>query len=392
MQIKINKLPKSEIEIEGEIEADVFETYFNKALKKIGENLKIDGFRKGKVPENVLLSKIPEAQILGEMAEMALGKHYPKILEENKIDAISRPKISITKLARKNPLGFKIKTAIMPEMELPDYKKIAQKTLSEVTDKDKNTEVTEKEVEDTIMDIRKSRAPKKHIKEEAEKHIHKEGEKHDHKHKNEETKINETESPGKKALTSEGVGVPTSDDNQNVGKLPEFNDDFVKTLGPFKDIKDFKEKLKENIKLEKKNQVKEKTRLKIIEKIIDDSKIEIPEILIEVELDKILYKMQSDITQMGLKFEDYLKHLNKKVEDLRKEFRTDAEKKAKFSLVLDKISKDEKITADPEQVSKEVNAILEHYKDAAPERAKMHAENVLTNEKVFQFLETQNKK
>jgi len=99
--------------------------------------------------------------------------------------------------------------------------------------------------------------------------------------------------------------------------------------------------------------------------------------------------MESDITQMGLKFEDYLKHLSKTVPDLRKEFRNDAEKKAKLALVLNKIAEDEKIVADPEQVANEVAMILEHYKDADPERAKMHAENVLTNEKVFQFLETQ---
>jgi trigger factor len=353
MKITVNKLPKSEVEIEGELEADLFEKYFDKALKRLGEHLEIDGFRKGKVPENVLLSKIPEAQILGEMAEMALSEHYPKILEENKIDAISRPEISITKLARKNPLGFKIKTATMPEMKLPDYKKIAQKVLSEIKEEEKNTDVTEKELEDTIMDIRKSRAPKVQMS--------------DIKHP-----MSDIKNP------------PMPD-----VELPEFNDDFVQALGPFKDIPDFKEKLKENIKLEKENQAKEKTRLKIVEKIIDDSKVEMPEILIEVELDKILYRMESDITQMGLKFEDYLKHLNKTVEDLRKEFRTDAEKKAKLALVLNKIATDEKIITDPEQVVNEVAKILEHYKDADPERAKMHAENVLTNEAVFQFLEEQ---
>ncbi len=390
MQIKINKLPKSEVEIEGELEADAFEKYFNKALKKIGENLKIDGFRKGKVPENVLLSKIPETQILGEMAEMALSEYYPKILKDEKIDAISHPEISITKLARKNPLGFKIKTAIMPEMELPDYKQIAKKIISETTEEEKNTEVTEKEIEDTILDIRKSHAPKKNIKDEAKEQLDKKNEKQQHKTKSSKAGSPEpTETPEKKVPTSKGVEIPTSDDNQNVGELPEFNDDFVKTLGPFKDVKDFKEKLKENIKLEKGNQIKEKTRLKIFEKIIDDFKVEMPNILIEVELDKILYRMKSDITQMGLKFEDYLKQLDKTVEDLRKEFKIDAEKKAKLGLILNKIAEIEKITADKEQVDNEVAMILEHYKDADPLRAKIHAENVLTNEKVFQFLENQ---
>ena len=279
-------------------------------------------------------------------------------MRDEKIDAISRPEISITKLARKNPLGFKIKTATMPEMALPDYKKIAKKIISEIKEEGKNTGVTEKELEDTIMDIRKSRAPKIHMEEEA-KHVHKDlsaqagGEEHKHE-----------EAP-----------------------LPEFNDEFVQALGPFKDIADFKDKLKQNIKLEKENQAKEKIRLKIVEKIIDDLKIEMPEILTEVELDKILYRMESDITQMGLKFEDYLKHLNKTIPDLRKEFRVDAEKKAKLGLILNKIAADEKIVADPEQVANEVAKILEHYKDADSERAKLHAENVLTNEKVFQFLE-----
>ena len=357
MKISVKKLPKSELEIEGELESEIFESYFKKALKKIGETLKLDGFRKGKIPESVLLSKVPEIRILEKMAELALGEHYPKIIESEKIDAINRPEISITKLARQNPLGFKIKTAVLPEIKLPDYKDIAKKIISKITDIEKNITVSDEDLENTIMDIRKSRAPKKHMKE---------------------------------APTPEGVGVPTSDESQSVGKeFPEFNDAFVKTLGPFKDIADFKIKLRENIKLEKENQQKEKTRLKIIEKIIDDSQMDLPEILVEVELDKILYKMESDIAQIGLKFEDYLKHLNKTVVDLRKEFRNDAEKKAKLGLILNEIARVEKIVADEEQVAKEVAAILEHYKDADPERARMHAENVLTNEKIFQFLESQ---
>lgn len=343
MRVKVIKLPKSEVEIEGEIAADVFESYFSKALKKISQNVKLDGFRAGKVPENVLISKVGEMPILEEMAKLALSEHYPKILEEEKIDAISQPQISITKLARNNPLGFKIKTAIVPEIKLPDYKQIAKNITSE---KREEISVSDEDVESTIMDIRKSRAPKKHVA---------------------------------------NPKLETSD----VSGLPKFNDEFVQALGPFKDVADFKTKLKENIKLEKENREKEKIRLKIIEQIIEESVLEVPEILIEVELNKILYKMESDITQMGLKLEDYLKHLNKTRDDLRKEFRKDAEKKAKLVLILNEIAKAETIVADEEQVAKEVAAILEHYKDADPERARMHAENVLTNEKIFQFLENQ---
>ena len=358
-------MPKSEIEIEGELDAETFENYFKQALKKIGETVKLDGFRSGKIPESVLLSNVPEIKILEEMAQMALNDYYPKILsgeiENEKIDAISQPQISITKLARKNPLGFKIKTAVLPEIKLPDYKDIAKKIISKITDADlpaqtgKNIIVTDEELENTIMDIRKSRAPKVHIKDATPPETS--------PLKGEEGKIAEQE-------------------------LPTFDDEFVKALGPFTDVADFKIKLKENIKLEKENQQKEKTRLKIVEKIIEGTEVDLPEILVEIELNKILSRMESDITQMGLKFEDYLKHLSKTVEDLRKEFRNDGEKKAKLALILNEIAKVEKIIADEEQVAKEVAHILELYKDADPERARMHAENVLTNEKIFVFLES----
>jgi FKBP-type peptidyl-prolyl cis-trans isomerase (trigger factor) len=250
----------------------------------------------------------------------------------------------------------------MPEVKLPLYKELAKKILSQITDKEKDTTVSDEDVENTILDIRKSRAPKTHMAE-AEPHVHIEGEEHDHEeHKNEEIKIED---------------------------LPVFDDEFVQALGPFENVEDFKEKLKINIKLEKENQAKEKARLKIIEKIIDESEIDMPSVLVEIEIDKILFRMESDITQMGLKFEDYLKHLNKTVEDIRGEFRKDGEKKAKLGLVLNEISKLEKIVPDEEQVSKEVEHILEHYKDADRERATLHAQNVLTNEKVFEFLEKQ---
>jgi trigger factor len=353
MKINIKKLPKSEVEIDGELDANLFESYYARALKKIGENVEIDGFRKGKVPEDTLAKKIPEITILEEMAQLALNEHYPKILEEEKIDAISRPEISITKLARNNPLGFKIRTATLPAIKLPDYKKLAKKIITDIPEKEKDTEVTAEDMENTILDIRKSRAPKINMADVPE--VAKEGV---------ESKIPEPE-------------------------LPEFNDEFVKALGPFENVEDFKSKLKENIKIEKVNNLKEKTRVKIMEKIIDESELEVPDILTEMEVDKILYKMESDITQMGLKFEDYLQHLKKTREELRSEFRKDGEKKAKLSLILNEIAKVEKVVASPEAVAKEVAHILEHYKEADPERAQMHAENVLTNEMIFNLLENQ---
>ena len=299
------------------------------------------------------------------MAGIALNEHYPNILIEEKIDAIGHPEITIKKLARNNPLEFKITTVVIPEVKLPDFKKIAEKINKE--DKEEIT-VTDEEVDNTILDIRKSRSPKKHI---TEPHEHKEGEEHEHAE------------PKEPARNAEDITSAGGED------LVPFDDEFVKALGPFENVEDFKVKLRENIKLEKENMAREKNRLKIIEGVIEKSEIDVPDMLVDAELGKILYRMESDISQMGLKFEDYLKHIKKSVDDLKKDFRPDALKRSKLSLVLNEIAKIEKLEPSKENVEREVAHLIEHYKDADPERARMHAENVLTNEKVFQFLENQ---
>ena len=118
--IKIAKLPDSEVEVNGEIAAEKLATFRKAALEYLGQHVTIDGFRKGKVPEKMLVGKVGEMTILEEMAELAISKLYPDLLVELKIDAICRPEIALTKIAVGSYLSFKIKTAVMPEVVLPD--------------------------------------------------------------------------------------------------------------------------------------------------------------------------------------------------------------------------------------------------------------------------------
>ncbi len=247
--VEIKRLEKSEVEINGEISAEVFASFWAKAVVNLGNSVKIDGFRSGHIPEDILIKNVGEGAVLDTAAEMALQKHYPKLIMENKIDAIGRPTITITKIAKGNPLGFKIVTAVIPEVTLPDYKAISKKIFEEASSKE--IVVTDKEVDDLIDDIRRRRA---HIK---KKHIHSEDE--------------------AKELDSE---------------LPSFDDEFVKTLGEFADVADFKEKMKKNLKLEKETSAKEATRYKTIEAINDKSEMELPEVLVEQELRKGISQMK----------------------------------------------------------------------------------------------------
>ncbi len=345
--IHIKELENSEIEITGSVESQDLEKYRAKALQHINEHVSIDGFRKGNVPEKVLVSKVGEMPILEEMAELALASVYPHLIMEHKLEVIGRPSITITKLATGIPLEFKITTAILPKFDLPDYKKIAA---DEMKKKNDPITVEDKEIEQVITQARRSRVDHSS---------------HDHS--------------GDEKAHEEAIEKA----------LPEFNDEFVKSLGDFKDVEDFKTKVKEGLTQEKEHKMKEKKRAMIAEKIISETKATLPKILIDSELNKLEAQFKDDISRMGVKVEDYLSHIKKTMEELRADWTKDAEKKAKFQLILNKIAITEKIQPEKEEVEKEIKHILAHYKDADPENARIYVESLLTNEKIFQLFETQ---
>ncbi len=336
--VEINNLNTSEVEIKSSISVEELNRYKEGALKKLGEEISIDGFRKGHIPENILKEKLGEIAILNQMAEMALADIYPLIVIENKIDVIGHPQVTITKLAPDNPVEFTVKSAVFPQFELPDYKKISKKINSE---KQEAVEITDEEVEAAIKQIQKMNQSPEAAKEESKE------------------------------------------------SNAELTDEFVKKLGDFKDITDFKNKLKENIKLEKTNKAEEAKKVKIMDAILNETKLELPEIIIKDETERLLSQTKADITRMGLQFDKYLEHLKKTEEDLKKELQPDAEKRAKIQFILDKIVKTEKIEADKEEVKKNVEEILKKHKEAKEENVRPYIEMVLSNQAVFKLLREQ---
>lgn len=332
-------LPDSELEIEAEISYEALTEHRKTVLKKISAEISVPGFRVGRVPENIVVQKVGDLHILEEAAYTAIEEALPLILAEKKLSIVGEPVVSITKLAADNPLGFKITFALLPEVALPDYKKIAS---AENAKKPAELVVSEKEVGDFIENFRKSYA--------------------------------------REAAPAAGAASRT---------LPEITDDFVKKLGHFKDVADFRLKIKENLALEKERKQREKNRLVISEKILEKTKTAVPKVLVESELRKMSARLRDDVSRMGMKLEDYLKNIKKTEEDLKKDWRPDALKHTKLQLVLNTIAEKEKIEPLKEAVEHEVKHLLERHKEADPERARAYVANILANEKVFEFLEEQ---
>jgi len=141
MKTTVKKLSNSQIELKISIPAEEFKTFIEKAILNLGKDLEIKGFRKGKTPKEIVEKEIGQEKILKTAAEEAIQENYSKAISENKIETLTQPEIEILKLAKGNPFEFKAKTWLIPEVKLPDYKKIVSQI------EKREIKVTEEEIE-----------------------------------------------------------------------------------------------------------------------------------------------------------------------------------------------------------------------------------------------------
>lgn len=336
MSLSIKELSSSRVEVSGELSAVDFDAYIKKVTTEFVVNTELQGFRKGKAPEKMVAEHIGEGRLLQTAAEKALKELWLSVLQDNHIEAIGPAEFHLLKLARGNNLVWKATITVLPKFELMDYQDIAKKINSK---KDQALlEITDKEVNDTLEYIRNARTP--------------------------------------------GGETP-----------PPLDDAYAKSVGNFSSLEALKDNIRDGIRLEKEEKAKEAHRLKIVDEIANTTTIDVPTLMIDAEREKMIQELRASIADMGLKWDDYLSHLKKTEEDLKKEWGDDAKRRVRTGLVLREIAKKENIHPSDEEVQREVERILRPYHDEERKtidltRLKDYAYGVVRNEKVFKLLET----
>ena len=433
MEVSIQKLPKSKIELKIELSAEEFSSFFEKAILNLGKDLEADGFRKGKAPKEIIKEKIGDFKILETAADLAINESYLKAIGqlEEKVEVIFQPKIEILKLAIGNPFIFKAVIEVLPEINLPDYnaeggisgeagyKKIA----SEI--KKKEVFVGEKEIEEAMDWLRKSRAKltlkgaaaeigdfveiefqspqieggqgrkdgfilgQGHFIPGFEKNLEKmiEGEE-------KEFSLKFPENHLQKELAGKEIKFKVKMNSVQNVELPEITDDWVKSLGNFENLTALKTNIAESIKKEKEIEEILRVRQEILGKIAENSKFEVPESLIDLEKNRILNNLKNKVSEtFKIPFEEYLNKIKKTEKDLKESFTEEAQKTIKNHLVLDEIAKKEKIEVSQEETDNEANNILknlpmEKTKELDPEKLKLYIKDEIKKEKTLKFLES----
>jgi trigger factor len=421
MQIK--KLPKSQIELQIVISADEFEKYVELASQELSKEIKIDGFRPGKAPREIVEKKIGAEKVLAHGAEKAVKKSYVDTLIEHKIEAIGEPKITITKIAPGNNLEYKAVVSIMPEMKLGDYKKEAKSVK-----RAKDEIVSEEQVEKEIEILRKSRAKLVTVLREARSGDRVEI---DFRVLVDGKEIPQGSSKNHPLVIGESYFIPGFEENligmkekeekefelnfpkdyhqpELSGKpaqfkvkinliqerqLPEINDEFAKNISHFKSLSELKKSLREGIAMEQKKRNEDKWRIEVMEKIIESSEVAAPDLLVENELDKMMSEFEQNISSMGMTLDSYLENIKKSRDEIRKGWVKSAVTRVKSALALKIIAETENIEVPTSEVEAEMNKTMAYLKSISDAESKIDLEglytytkSVLANEKVFKLL------
>lgn len=420
MKYTIQKLPKSQIEILFEIPAEELEKFKKEAILELGRELKVEGFRPGHIPEEIIEQKIGKMAILEESAEHAIRENYQRAVSESNIIPISQPQVEILKLAPQNQFEFKTIVFVLPEVNLPDYKKIVAGA------KRKEVSVEAKEVEESLVWLQKSRAKfslknapsqKGDFVEIEYSSPELEGGKtykdafilgdarflpgfeenleglKDGQEK--EFSVKFPENYSSKDLAAKEVVFKVRVKSVQKAEIPDLGDEFAKSLGNFENLDSLKKNIKDGIKLEKDREERARMRAEMLDKISEQAVCEIPDILIESEKNRMLEELKDRILQsFQMPFGEYLAKIKKTEKELLETFSEPAKKRTKNSLVLKEIGKRENIEVSQAEIAEEVDKFLKRYPDIKtaekefdPQRLEEYTKEVIANEKIFKLLE-----
>jgi len=427
MKTELKKLPKSQIELLITIPAAKWNYYHKHAVECMANHVKIPGFRPGKADAKTIEKNLGLAAIMEEIAEHAVNETYHDALKEHNLVSVGQPKVEIVKLAPENEIIYKAVLSIIPPIALSeDYKKklAAEGIKLEVP------KVEEKELKESIDYLLNSRAKTVTVERAAQKGDRVEI---DFESRLDKVKIEKGESRHHPLVIGRSNFLPEFENNiigmkageekefsvifpkdyyqkQLAGKnisfkvkmnlaqeviTPKFNDEFAKSLGHFKEVKELEKNISEGIRLEKIKAEKEKFRTKIVEFLIKNyGAKELPDILVDSELERMLAEFKHNIEENGMKFEEYLGQLNKTEIALRESWRQTAEGRMNNYFITREIVKQENLKVSEEEITEQSNKILTNYKNIKeakkqidPERLKNNIYDILIAEKVLVFLE-----
>ena len=389
MEAKMEKIDVNVVKFEVKVEAAKFSEALTKAYKKNVKKFNVPGFRKGKVPMNVVKQYYGLGVLLEDAVNFAIEESYSEVLKENNIIPVDYPKVDVVQVEEGKDFIYTAEVTVYPEVELGEYKGLSVEK--------KTYEVTEEEVSKKLKEMQEKNA-RVETKEEGtvengniavidfkgfvDGEAFQGGEGHDYSLEigsktfidnfeeqlvgakvNDTVEVNVTfpENYGKEELNGKPAKFEVTIKEIKVKELPELDDEFAKDVSEFDTLKELKESIKEKLEKENEQKAKYETEEAAIKAVCDNTEIDIPSGMIETEIDHMEKDMEQRMQYQGLTLDMYLQMIGKTKEEFRKEYEDQAKDAVKSRLVIEAVANEEKIEADDKEVDEKIKEMAENY-------------------------------
>ncbi len=390
MKLAVEKKEGNKVSFNIEIESEEFEKGLQKSYLQNRGRFNIPGFRKGKTPRKIIEMNYGEEVFYDDAINFVLPEKYEAAIDELELEPVDRPEVDIDEIEKGKAILVKISVDVKPEVELGDYKSIElEKKDYSVTDEMVNTELetmresnarlvdaNDREVKDGDLVTIDFVGTKDDVAFEG-------GSAEDHKleigsksfipgfeegligHKKDElVDVNVTfpEEYQDESLSGEEVKFEVTIKDIKEKELPELDDEFAKDVSEFDTLEEVKTDIREKLSEELANQEKAEKENLVIEKLVEESKVDIPEAMIEDQLNDEVKQFDLRLRNQGLELEKYLELTGSDMDALREQLRPTAEKRVNADLVLEALVEAENIEVSDEEIDEELEKLAAQYR------------------------------
>jgi trigger factor len=422
MNVKMEKIENNVVKMEITVESEKFNEAVKKAFAKNAKKFNIPGFRKGKAPMNIIKKYYGEGVFYEDAINFCCDETYPTALKENDIKPVDYPKIDIVQIGENKDFIYSADVTVVPEVELGEYKGVeVKKNTYEVTDEEVEQELKSRQEKNARIETKEDGTVEKgniaviDFKGYVDDKAFQGGEGKDYELEigsgtfidnfedqliglkvgdQKDVEVTFPEEYGSEELNGKKALFKVAIKAIKIKELPELDDEFAKEISEFDTLDEVKADIKKKKQEENELRAKREYEDAVIDAVSSNAKIDIPDIMVDKEIDAMLKDLEMRLKYQGLDLKSYYKYTNNTEEKVREYMRETAQKKVRTDLVISKIGEVENIKAEDEELLNRATEMAKQYGNNEPEKTaklildsqKGYLETDVINEKVVKML------
>lgn len=388
MEAKMEKIDVNVVKFEVKVEADKFKEALTRAYKKNIKKFNVPGFRKGKVPMNVVKKYYGVEVLLEDAVNFSIEGSYAEALKENNVRPVDFPKVEVVQAEEGKDLIYTAEVIVYPEVELGEYKGLnVEKKTYEVTEEEVSAKLKEMQEKNARVEVKEGAIENGNIavidfKGFIDGVAFEGGEEHDYSLEigsgsfidnfeeqlvgakaGDKVEVNVTfpESYGKEELNGKPAKFEVEVKEVKAKELPVLDDEFAKEVSEFETLEVLKEDTTK--KLEEANTARAEREYEeaILRSVVENAKMDIPAVMVEQEIDRMVQNLAQRLQYQGLTLEQYFQFTGTDAEKMREYMKENAETKVKTELVLEALQKAEKMEVLDEELKEKASEVSKLY-------------------------------